>query len=144
MLILMLRSWRTGLISLLPNLVPAAMGFGIWGYFRGDITLPLSLVATMTLGIIVDDTVHFLSKYNRARMEKQMDVEQAIFTVLERLGPALIITSIMLVSGFMTISLSWFAPNASVGILTTVVITIALIADFLFLPPILMLFDREA
>ena len=68
-LILALRSLRLGLTSLVPNLVPGALGFGIWGLAVGEVGVSLSLVTTMTLGIVVDDTVHFLSKYRRARRE---------------------------------------------------------------------------
>ncbi|MFP3345547.1 RND family transporter, partial [Halomonas sp. SIMBA_159] len=63
LLIFSLRSWRMGLISLLPNIAPAAIGFGIWGWYSGEINLGLSVVASLSLGIIVDDTVHFLAKY---------------------------------------------------------------------------------
>lgn len=69
-LILALRSVKIGLISLLPNLVPAAMAFGLWGLLVGQVGLALSVVTAMTLGIVVDDTVHFLSKYLRAGREK--------------------------------------------------------------------------
>ena len=62
-----LRSPKIGLLSLVPNLTPAAVGFGLWGYFVGEVGLGLSVVASMTMGIVVDDTVHFLSKYLRAR-----------------------------------------------------------------------------
>ena len=68
-LVLALRSVKIGILSMVPNLVPAAMGFGIWGMINGEIGMALSLVAGMTFGIVVDDTVHFLSKYLRARRE---------------------------------------------------------------------------
>ncbi|MGD2073456.1 MAG: MMPL family transporter, partial [Gammaproteobacteria bacterium] len=71
-LMLALRSLKIGLVSLLPNLAPAAMGFGLWGLIVGEVGLALSVVAGMTLGIVVDDTVHFLSKYLRARREQQL------------------------------------------------------------------------
>ena len=67
LLILALRSFRYGLLSLVPNLLPAAMAFGLWGLLNGEIGLAVSVVACMTLGIVVDDTVHFLSKYVRAK-----------------------------------------------------------------------------
>ena len=70
-LIFALRSLRLGLTSLVPNLVPGALGFGIWGLAVGEVGgVSLSVVTTMTLGIVVDDTVHFLSKYRRARRER--------------------------------------------------------------------------
>ena len=65
-LILALRSLRLGLTSLVPNLVPGALGFGVWGLAVGEVGISLSVVTAMTLGIVVDDTVHFLSKYRRA------------------------------------------------------------------------------
>ena len=69
-LMLALRSFRYGLVSFIPNLLPATMVFGLWGLFVGQINLGLSIVSGMCLGIIVDDTVHFLSKYLRARRER--------------------------------------------------------------------------
>jgi len=72
-LIIALRSVKIGLLSLIPNLIPAAMGFGLWGLLVGEVGLSLSIVAGMTLGIVVDDTVHFLSKYLRARREKGIE-----------------------------------------------------------------------
>ncbi|MES9972631.1 MAG: MMPL family transporter, partial [Candidatus Thiodiazotropha sp.] len=77
-LIFALRSLRVGGLSLIPNLVPMGMAFGLWGIFVGEVGLALSVVTGMTLGIVVDDTVHFLSKYLRARREKDMDRENAV------------------------------------------------------------------
>ncbi|MEW8397881.1 MAG: MMPL family transporter, partial [Candidatus Thiodiazotropha sp.] len=77
-LIFALRSLRVGGLSLVPNLVPMGMAFGLWGVFVGEVGLALSVVAGMTLGIVVDDTVHFLSKYLRARREKDMGREDAV------------------------------------------------------------------
>ena len=78
LLVVALRSVRVGLASMAPNLVPAAMGFGLWGIFDGQIGLALSVVTTMTLGIVVDDTVHFLSKYLRGRREMGLDAPDAV------------------------------------------------------------------
>ena len=64
---LVLRNLKFGLISLVPNLLPAIMGFGLWGYSVGSVTLAVSIVVAMTLGIVVDDTVHFMLKYANAR-----------------------------------------------------------------------------
>jgi len=97
----------------------------------------------MTLGIVVDDTVHFLSKYLRARREKGLDAEEAVRYAFRNVGMALLTTSMVLVIGFMVLSLSSFELNAGMGLLTAIVITFALLADFLLLPPILMLFDKK-
>jgi len=77
-LIFSLRSFKYGIISLIPNILPAAMAFGIWAIFVGEIGLSLSIVTAMTLGIVVDDTVHFISKYMRARHEKDLDSMDAV------------------------------------------------------------------
>ena len=142
-LIMALRSLKIGLISLIPNLAPAAMGFGLWGITVGEIGLSLSIVASMSLGIVVDDTVHFLSKYLRARREKGLDSPAAVRYAFVTVGRALVITSVVLVVGFLILSTSSFELNAGMGLLTAIVIAIALVADFLFLPAILMKFDGD-
>ncbi len=142
-LIVALRSIKIGLISLIPNLAPAAMGFGLWGYMVGEIGLSLSVVSTMTLGIVVDDTVHFLSKYLRARREKHLCPENAVRYAFATVGRALLITSIVLVAGFLILATSAFQLNSGMGLLTAIVIILALFADFLFLPPLLIKLEEK-
>ncbi len=142
-LIFALRSLKMGLVSLLPNLFPATMAFGLWGYINGEIGLGLSTVLAMTLGIVVDDTVHFLSKYLRARREHHMDALQACQFVFGTAGPALWITSVTLIVGFGVLSLSEFKVNADMGLLSAFTIALALVTDFVFLPAILMRFDSR-
>lgn len=142
-LIFALRSVKIGLISLVPNLVPAAMGFGLWGLTVGEIGLSLSVVASMSLGIVVDDTVHFLSKYLHARRKKNFNSEDAIHYAFRTVGRALLITSIILAVGFYILSTSSFELNAGMGLLTAIVIIFAIFADFLFLPTILMKMERK-
>jgi predicted RND superfamily exporter protein len=137
------RSIKIGVISLIPNLIPAAMGFGLWGLMVGKIGLSLSCVASMSLGIIVDDTVHFLSKYLRARREKGFGSEDAVRYAFSTVGKALLTTSIVLVAGFLILSTSSFEFNASMGLLTAIVIAFALLTDFFFLPTILMKIEGE-
>lgn len=142
-LIFALKSIKIGLISLLPNLIPAAMGFGLWGIIVGEVGLALSIVMGMTLGIVVDDTVHFLSKYLRARREKGFNAEDAVRYAFTHVGRALITTSIILVAGFSVIAQSTFELNAGMGLLTAIVIVFALAADFLFLPALLIKFEGK-
>ena len=140
-LIIFFRSLKYGLISLLPNMLPAAAAFGIWGLFVGQVGIALSVVTGMTLGIVVDDTVHFLSKYIRARREKHLSAEEAVRYAFNSVGIALLVTSIVLVAGFMILAQSHFQLNSGMGLLTGVVIAIALFLDFMLLPPLLMKFD---
>ena len=137
-LIFALRSWRLGLTSLVPNLVPGALGFGVWGLAVGEVGVSLSVVTTMTLGIVVDDTVHFLSKYRRARREFGCTPPDAVRVAFRTVGRALLTTSLVLVVGFIVVSLSSFELNAGMGKLTAMVIVLALMADFFLLPPLLM------
>ncbi len=138
-----LRSVRFGLISLLPNILPATVAFGVWGLLVGQIGLGLSIVASMTLGIVVDDTVHFLSKYLHARRNKGADTRAAVQYAFSSVGRALWITTFVLVCGFMVLAQSTFKVNAEMGLMTAITILIALIVDFLFLPPLLMMLDNE-
>jgi predicted RND superfamily exporter protein len=139
-----LRSLRFGLISLLPNLTPAAVGFGLWFLIDGQVGLALSVVAGMTLGIVVDDTVHFLSKYLHARRERQADTHVAVEYAFGSVGRALWITTFVLVCGFMVMAQSSFKVNADMGLLTALTILIALAIDFFFLPPLLIKLDKSA
>jgi len=139
---LFLRNIKIGLISLIPNLVPAVMAFGVWGVCVGRIGLGLAAVIAVTLGIVVDDTIHFLTKYAQARREQNASAEDAVRYAFMSVGDALIVTSVILVGGFMVLSLSSFEVNAAMGRLTALVITFALVCDFVLLPCLLIAFDR--
>jgi predicted RND superfamily exporter protein len=143
-LVFALRSFKIGLLSLIPNLIPAALAFGAWGILVGQIGLALSVVTGMTLGIVVDDTVHFLSKYLRARREKGLDAQDAVRYAFSTVGLALVVTSIVLVAGFTVLTFSAFALNSNMAIMTAVTIIFAIVADFLLLPPILMALDSKS
>jgi len=142
LLMVSLRSWRYGLVSLIPNLVPAGMAFGLWALIDGEIGLGVSIVAAMTLGIVVDDTVHFLSKYLRARREQGLDAAQAVRYAFKTVGIALWVTSVALIGGFLVLATSSFEINSSMGLLVSIVIAFALVCDLLFLPPLLMRLDE--
>jgi hypothetical protein len=143
LLILSLRSWKLGTLSLLPNVVPALLGFGVWQLLSGEINLGLSVVASMSLGIIVDDTVHFLAKYQHARQEGR-NAEDAVRYAFHSVGWALVVTTVVLVIGFSVLLFSDFRLNSDMGLLTGIILLIALIVDFLFLPAVLLKLDRKA
>ena len=141
-LALTLQSLRIGAISLVPNLLPAATAFGVWGLAGGRVNMSLALVTGMTIGIVVDDTVHFLSKYLRARREQGKSPADAVRATFETVGPALVGTSGILVAGFMVLAQSPFDMNSSMGQLASITIVIALLTDLLLLPPLLMKFEE--
>ena len=138
MLIFALRSLKHGLISLAPNLAPAIMAFGLWGMFVGQVGLGLSVIVSMTLGIVVDDTVHFLNKYLHARRDKGMHASDAVRHAFNTVGTAMWITTVALVAGFLVLVFSGFKMNADMGLMSAITITLALAMDFLFLPALLI------
>ena len=142
-LIIALQSVKLGLISLIPNLVPAALAYGTWGIFVGKIDMSASIVICMSLGIVVDDTVHFLSKYLRARREKGYDVNEGMRYAFNTVGVALLITTAVLVSGFLVLSMSHFSPTWVSGLLLAITLSYALLTDFLLLPPLLSVLDSK-
>ena len=137
-MIFALRNWKVGTLSLIPNLMPAAVGFGLWGMTSGRIDIGLSVVMGMTLGIVVDDSIHFLSKYLRARRENNLNPEDAVRYAFTTVGKALTVTTVILVVGFTILSFSSFSMNSNMAKLTSATIIIALVADFIFLPPLLI------
>lgn len=143
LLVVALKSIRLGLISLVPNLIPPIIGFGLWGAFSGQINLGLSVVATMCLGIIVDDTVHFLDNYRKARDSGEVSVVQALEWTFRRVGHPIVVTTVALVLGFLILTLSTFRLNSEMGLLTAVIMLIALLLDLLLLPAILLTLDRK-
>ena len=142
-LLFALRSLRLGLISIVPNLVPAVLGFGVWGMTVGQVGLSLSVVVAMTVGIVVDDTVHFLAKYQRARRDYGHGPEEAVQYAFDTAGRALFTTTVVLVAGFLILVFSPFVPTAQVGVLTAMIIGFALVADLSLLPALLTALDRR-
>ena len=138
---LVLRNLKLGIVSLVPNLLPALMGFGLWGYLVGNVTLAVSIVVAMTLGIVVDDTVHFMLKYANARKRGE-SAEDSVRHAFKSVGMALTITSLGLVIGFAILGQSGFAVNRDMARLTAITLSFALFVDFLFLPPLLIFLDR--
>ena len=138
LLVFALRSPLLGVLSLLPNMAPAVIALGLWGWAVGELGLAGSVVTAMTLGIVVDNSIHFLNKFLRGRREMALTAQDSVRHAFESVGGALTITAITLAAGFAMLSLSGFKVNASLGALTAITLVVALIADFLFLPPLLI------
>ncbi|MBT4138922.1 MAG: MMPL family transporter, partial [Candidatus Latescibacteria bacterium] len=107
------------------------------------INLGLSVVVVMTLGIVVDDTVHFLSKYLRARREHGYDSEDAVRYAFASVGKAIVVTTVVLIAGFVILAQSTFGFNGDMAKMTAITVAFALVVDFLFLPPLLMKIERK-
>ena len=142
-LIFVLRSFKYGALSSIPNIAPIAVAFGIWGITNGQINMMLALVLSMTLGIVVDDTIHMLTKYIRARRELGKSPQDAIRYTFSTVGRAIIVTTIILTAGFSVLMQSSFAFNSDMGKLTAITIVVALILDLLLLPALLLVIDKD-
>lgn len=141
---LALRSFRYAFVSIIPNSLPALMAFGVWGIFVGQVNMAVAGVFSISLGILVDDTVHFISKYRDGRLTQNLSPEESVLYAFSKVGSALIVTTIILVIGFGLLVLSDFNLNSMMGLLTAITIAIALVFDFLILPPLLIMFDKDA
>ncbi len=142
-LMVSLRSVRLGLISLVPNLVPTVVAFGVWAITVREVGLAAATVTACSLGVVVDFTVHFLSKYLRAQREQGAGAEDAVRYALSTVGSALWVTSLVLIAGFTALALSSFRINSHFGLLVAITIVAALLADFFLLPTLLMAIDRR-
>jgi len=136
------RSIRHGLLSVVPNAFPAAMGLGVWGLLIGQVNAAVTIVFSITLGIVVDNTVHFISKY-RYSLARNGNVEAAVHYAFNNVGSALIVTAAVLTIGFGVLTYSTFNLNAYMGGLTAITIVIALVFDFMMLPSLLLLVDKD-
>ncbi|WP_020400842.1 efflux RND transporter permease subunit [Kordiimonas gwangyangensis] len=133
-----LKSFKIGALSMVPNTLPILSAFGAWALLVGTVGFSVAAVASVSLGIVVDDTVHFLAKYVRGIREKGYDRAGAIKYAFETVGYALVVNTVVLVIGFAYLATSHFKMNADLGLLTALAITFALIFDFLFLPALML------
>lgn len=142
LIIFAVRSFKVGMISLIPNLAPAAMAYGVWGLLVGEINMAVAMVASISIGIVVDDTVHFLNKYLHARRQLQQEPESAIRYAFDLAGVPMWISTFTLVAGFLVLATSPFAMNADMGILTAITILFAAMTEACMLPGLILLIDR--
>ena len=138
---LFLGNIRVGMLSLIPNLFPAGFVYGVWGCTVGVIDLAAAGTLCISLGIVVDDSIHILKRYIILR-EAGTDPATAIDRVFEEVGPALILTTLVLSIGLAVLTLSIFGPNQTTAIIMTSIIVVALAYDLLMLPQLLIWLDR--
>ena len=142
-LMLALRSLRLGLISLLPNMLPPAVALGFFSLFQSEVGFWTTFVTATAIGLIVDATVHMLSKYRYARIVLRQDSIDAVRYSFATVGTALWVSSFVLIAGFMVLTNSPFLINAMLGLVVSITILTALLLDFLMLPPLLIALDSR-
>jgi predicted RND superfamily exporter protein len=142
-IILFFRSLRYGMLTSVTNLLPIGVAFGIWAIVSGEISMLVGIGMGTTLGIIVDFTVHFLSKYLQARRQKNLSAEEAVEYAFETVGFALIITSFSLILGFLVLLQAFFIPIHGFVLFSSIAFLSALIIDLLLFPALLITWDKR-
>lgn len=133
-----LRSWKLGLISMIPNVVPLFAGGVLLRIIGQPLDMGTVLVASVCLGISIDDTSHVLSNFASLR-RRGIEPNQAMREVMAHSGPALLSTNGILITSFASFATASFMPNVYFGILTAFILAMALLADMFFTPALLML-----
>jgi predicted RND superfamily exporter protein len=140
MMIVVLRSFRVGAISMLPNLLPVVLTLGAMGWLAIPLDYSKISIAAVALGIAVDDTIHLVMRF-RHEFRSRGNYAVALREAMQDVGRALLITSLALVCGFLVLTLSVLDSQATYGILLAVTIVTALIADFLLMPALVLTFQ---
>lgn len=137
------RSVAVGAISVLPNALPILTTFGVWALLVGTVGFSVAAVGAVAVGLVVDFTVHFLSKYLRARREDGASIEDAIRYAFKTAGAAIFVTTVILAAGFAVLVTSSFKLNADLGLLTALAVIVAMLINFLFLPSAFLTFGKR-
>ncbi|MEM1104760.1 MAG: efflux RND transporter permease subunit [Pseudomonadota bacterium] len=136
------RSVAVGAISVLPNALPILTTFGVWALLVGIVGFSVAAVGAVAVGLVVDFTVHFLSKYLRARREENQSIEDAVRYAFRTAGAAIFVTTVILAAGFAVLVTSSFKLNADLGLLTALAVIFAMLINFLLLPSLFLTFGK--
>jgi uncharacterized protein len=134
---LLFMSYKVGFIALLPNCFPIIVSFGVMGWFGIPLSMATSLIASIAIGLAVDDTIHYLVKYNR-EFKRDLDKEKALDKTVRHLGRPIIFTTLTISIGFSVLMFSNFKPTAVFGLLMMITMFSALVADIILLPSLML------
>ncbi len=129
-------SSKVGLIAVLPNLFPIVINFGIMGWLGIELSMVTALIASIAIGLAVDDTIHYLVRYNR-EFKRDLDEKRAIRDTLHHVGKPIIFTTITLCAGFSILLFSSFKPTMIFGVMMVITSLSALISDLILLPSLI-------
>ncbi len=136
-------SVRIVFLTLPAIFLPIAMGFGLWGWLVGEIGLASSVIAAITIGIIIDDAIHIIYRYRHARASLGETPSMAASATIGTVGTAIIATSIALAAGFLVLGLSGFEINRTMGLCTTFIVISGLLVHLLLMPKVLVWIDDQ-
>ena len=126
-------SWKVGLIAIVPNLFPIAINFGVMGWLGIELSMATSLIASVAIGLAVDDTIHYLVRFNR-ELKTDLDPRRALEATLAHMAQPIIFTSITIGIGFAALMFSGFEPTAVFGAMMAITLFAALVGDLVLLP----------
>ena len=135
----MFKSTKLAIVSILPNVIPLIIAGGVMGYLGIKLRPSTAMTFSIALGIAVDDTIHFLSRFKYELINNNNDMDKALVNTLETSGQAIISTTIILSLGFLVLTFSEFVPNHEFGILATIVLVTALLTSMLLIPALIYL-----
>ena len=141
-MVFVFRSVKIGLWSMIPNVIPILVVFGGTGMLHIAMNLSIAVVGEITLGIIVDDTIHYITKYQNY-FKKLKDPFQALRYSFADGGDALVSNTIILVMGFSSLMFSDFMPTRILGILAVLIIALGLVTEFLLMPVCILIFASK-
>lgn len=139
---LLYRSFRMIIISIIPNVIPLIFIGGIMGFFDINLKITTAIVFTIAFGIAVDDTIHFLSKF-KLELNKGKSVIYALKRTYLSTGKAIVLTSLILISGFLLLLMSNFLGTFYLGLMICITLFVAILADFFVLPLLLIYFYKK-
>ena len=137
------RSIPLSIIGTVANFVPSLATLGVWAIINGEVGMAVATVASVTFGVVVDDTIHMLTTYARLRREEGRSAEEAVRGAFEIVGPGMIAMTLALSAGFACLSFSGFQINSWMGMMAAATILIAVLFDLLFIPSVLLIFDKK-
>ena len=129
-------SLKVGLIAIVPNVFPIIMNFGIMGWFGIELSMATSLIASIAIGLAVDDTIHYLVRYNR-EFKTDLDEKRAIRDTLTHVGKPVTFTTVTICVGFSVLLFSSFKPTAIFGAMMMITSLSALVGDLILLPSLI-------
>jgi predicted RND superfamily exporter protein len=141
-MILAMRSLAIGFLSLVPNMVPIVLNFGIMGAFGIPLNTSTALISVIGLGIAVDDTIHFLTEY-RLRRAENLSISQTLRRVILDKGMGISSSTVILFFGFSVLMFSNFVPTMSFGFLSAVIMITAWLGDMIVLPAVMLSFCKK-
>ena len=142
LLMVTLGSFQAGVMSIIPNLIPASLAFGLMGLLGVPLDTDTLMIAPLIIGIAVDDTIHFISHY-RMSLAQNHNMKLALVETINEVGQAVTFTTLILGCGFLMLTFSDYLGLAKIGTFGSLAIFVALLCDLLFFPALIMIFKPK-